>query len=102
MTVDTDGREVYVGISKSDPDIYQVIKRRLDDGMVTALAPRGEASHASTRAIHWPGWVILSYGGDPSEIAQLPTFAPFAREVIALRIDGSGEFRRTCWSQPWA
>ncbi|MVT71915.1 hypothetical protein GPL20_02105 [Bradyrhizobium cajani] len=94
MTVDADGREVYVGISKADPDIYQVIKRRLDDGMVTALAPRGEASHASTRAIDRPGWVILSYGGDPSEIAQLPKFAPFAREVIALRIDGSGEFRR--------
>ena len=94
MTVDADGREVYVGISKSDPDIYQVIKRRLEDGSVTTLAPRGEASHASTRAIDRPGWVILSYGGDPSEIAQLPSFAPFAREVIALRIDGSGELRR--------
>jgi hypothetical protein len=94
MTVDSDGREVYVGISKSDPDIYQVIKRRLEDGVVAALAPRGEAAHASTRAIHRPGWVFLSYGGDPSEIAQLSTFAPFAQEVIALRIDGSGEFRR--------
>lgn len=54
MAVDADGREVYVAISKSDPDMYQVIKRRLDDGMVTALAPRGEASHASTRAINKP------------------------------------------------
>jgi hypothetical protein len=99
MTVDADGREVYVGISKSDPYIYQVIKRRLDDGLVTALAPRGEASHASTRAIHSPGWVILSYGGDPAEIAQLPTFAPFAREVIALRIDGSGQFRRIAYTR---
>ncbi|WLB51230.1 hypothetical protein AB7008_19580 [Bradyrhizobium sp. 521_C7_N1_3] len=99
MAVDADGREIYVGISKSDPDVYQVIKRRLDDGVVTALAPRGEASHASTRAIHWPGWVILSYGGDPAEIAQLPKFAPFAREVIALRIDGSGEFRRIAYTR---
>jgi len=94
MTVDSDGREVYVGISKSDPDIYQVIKRRLEDGVVTALAPYGEAQHASTRAIHRPGWVFLSYGGDPAEIAQRSNVAPFAQEVIALRIDGSGEFRR--------
>jgi hypothetical protein len=94
MTVDSDGREVYVGISKSAPDIYQVIKRRLDDGVVTALAPYGEAEHASTRAIHQPGWVFLSYGGNPLEIAHRPNVAPFAQEVIALRIDGSGEMRR--------
>ncbi|MBR0695056.1 hypothetical protein JQ553_17710 [Bradyrhizobium lablabi] len=98
MTIDADGREVYVGISKSDPDIYQVIKRRLDDGVVTPLAPRGEASHASTRAIQRPDWVYLSYGGSPAEIAQLPKFAPFAQEVIALRIDGSGEFRRIAYT----
>lgn len=94
MTVDSDGREVYVGISKSAPDIYQVIKRRLEDGVVTTLAPYGEAEHASTRAIHQPGWVFLSYGGDPAEIAQRSNVAPFAQEVIALRVDGSGEFRR--------
>ena len=94
MTVDADGREVYVGISKSEPDIYQVIKRRLEDEVVTVLAPRGEQDHASTRAIHQPGWVFVSYSGDPAEVAQRSKIAPFAQEVIALRIDGSGEFRR--------
>ena len=94
MTVDSDGSEVYVGISKSNPDAYHVIKRRLSDGLVTSLAPYGEAEHASLRAIGRPGWVFLSYAGDPTEIAQRSRVAPFAREVIALRIDGSGEFRR--------
>jgi hypothetical protein len=71
-----------------------VIKRRLSDGLVTALAPYGEAQHASTRAIRRPGWVILSYAGNPSASAQRLHGAPFAQEVIALKIDGSGKFRR--------
>lgn len=92
MTVDSDGSEVYVGISKSPPDKYQVIKRRLKDGLVTALAPPGEIQHASTRAIRRPGWVFLSYAG----VVGLPPQrrASFIQEVIALRIDGSGEIRR--------
>src|ERR1700737_2412345 len=94
MTLDSDGREVYVGISKSAPDAYQVIKRRLEDGVVTALAPYGEIQHASTRAIQRSGWVFLTYAGDPLEVAHQKKFAPFAQEVIALRIDGSGEMRR--------
>lgn len=94
MTVDTDGSEVYVGISKSAPDKYQVIKRRLRDGLVTPLAPYGEAQHASLRAIQRPGWVFLTYGGNPDEVAGNPGWAPFARELIALRIDGSGDIRR--------
>ena len=94
MTVDSDGNEVYVGISKSAPDKYQVIKRRLKDGLVTALAPYGHAQHASTRAIRRPGWVFVSYAGNPLELPQHLRAAPFAQEVIALKIDGSGEFRR--------
>lgn len=94
MTVDSDGSEVYVGISKSVPDKYQVIKRRLQDGLVTALAPYGEAQHASTRAIRRPGWVFLSYAGNPLALTGRLGVAPFAQEVIALKIDGSGEFRR--------
>jgi hypothetical protein len=92
MTVDGDGSEVYVGISKSVPDKYQVIKRRLHDGMVTPLAPYGVAQHASMRAIRRPGWVILSYAGNP--LVQQQGAAPLVQEVIALKIDGSGEFRR--------
>jgi hypothetical protein len=98
MTVDSDGQEVYVGISKSVPDKYQVIKRRLQDGLVTALAPYGEAQHASTRAIRRPGWVFLSYAGNPLALTGRLGVAPFAQEVIALKIDGSGEFRRIAHS----
>ncbi|WP_349509592.1 hypothetical protein [Tardiphaga robiniae] len=94
MTVDNDGYEVYVGISKSAPDKYQVIKRRLQDGQVTALAPYGEAQHASMRAIRRPGWVFMSYAGAALAPAGGKKVAPFAQEVIALKIDGSGEFRR--------
>ncbi|MGM4894566.1 hypothetical protein [Tardiphaga sp. 709] len=94
MTVDIDGYEVYVGISKSAPDKYQVIKRRLQDGQVTALAPYGEAQHASMRAIRRPGWVFMSYAGAALAPAGGKKVAPFAQEVIALKIDGSGEFRR--------
>jgi hypothetical protein len=94
MMVDSDGSDVYVGISKADPDKYHVIKRRLEDGVVTDLAPYGEATHASLRNIDRPGWVFLSYSGTYDEIASHPRWAPFYQEVVALRIDGSGEIRR--------
>ncbi|MER8849988.1 hypothetical protein NKH94_00090 [Mesorhizobium australicum] len=94
LTLDDDGSEVYVGISKSGPDKYHVIKRRLSDGKVTSLTGYGEAEHASSRALKRPGWVFLTYGGNPEEISANPGWAPYAREVIALRIDGSGEVRR--------
>jgi hypothetical protein len=94
MTIDSDGSDVYVGISKADPDKYHVIKRRLVDGVVTDLAPFGEAQHASLRSINLPGWVFLTYTGTYSELAQQKDWAPFYQEVVALRIDGSGEIRR--------
>lgn len=93
MTIDDDGSEVFVGVSKSDPDKYQVIKRRLSDGKVTSLMKFGEAEHASLRALGKSGWAFVSYGGNPDEISAHPD-APYAREVIALRIDGSGDVRR--------
>ncbi|MDX8523676.1 hypothetical protein RFM68_04075 [Mesorhizobium sp. MSK_1335] len=94
LTVDSDGSEVYVGISKSDPDKFHIIKRRLSDGKVTSLTAYGQAEHASTRAVAKGDWVFLSYGGDPAEVAANPGWAPYAREIIALRIDGSGAVRR--------
>ncbi|WP_411970665.1 hypothetical protein [Mesorhizobium sp. CA14] len=94
MTVDADGCEIYVGISKSDPDKFQVIKRRLSDGKVTSLMKYGEAQHASLRSLDRLGWVFLSYSGDPDEVSKHSAWAPYAREIIALRTDGSGEIRR--------
>ena len=94
MTIDADGSDVYVGISKDNPDKFHIIKRRLIDGKVTDLAPYGEGQHASLRNINLPGWVFLSYGGNFAEIAAHQNWAPFYQEVVALRIDGSGEVRR--------
>jgi hypothetical protein len=93
MIVDDAGDEVYVGISKSDPDRYHVIKRRLKDGVVTSLADYGEGQHVSLRAATKPQWAFVSYGGDPAEVAGNPDWAPFAREVVALPLDGSRRAR---------
>jgi hypothetical protein len=94
MTIDEDGSDVYVGISKADPDKWHVIKRRLEDGKVTDLAPAGYGTHASTRNINRPGWVFVSYEGSYSKVLGSLGYAPFYQEVVALRIDGSGETRR--------
>ncbi len=98
MTIDADGNDVYVGVSKADADKYHIIKRRLKDGEVTQLAPAGDGNHVSARNIRLPGWVFVSYSGqyrDPhAEDAPQSGRAPFYREVVAMRIDGSGEIRR--------
>ena len=99
MAIDADGNDVYVGVSKSDPDRYHIIKRRLKDGEVTVLAPYGDGNHVSARNIHLPGWVFVSYSGQYSDVQvekseQPSDKAPFYQEVVALRIDGSGEIRR--------
>ena len=94
MTVDADGSDVYVGISKSAPDKYHVVKRRLEDGAVTDLAPYGEAQHASLRNSSLPGWVFVTYTGSYPELAEHPRWTKFYQEIIALRTDGSGEIRR--------
>jgi hypothetical protein len=94
MTTDTDGNDVYVGISKASPDKYHIIKRRLDDGAVTDLAPYGDGQHASIRNINRPGWVFVTYSGTYLGVPELLGGTAFYQEVIALRIDGSGELRR--------
>jgi hypothetical protein len=94
MTVDADGSEVYVGISKAHPDKWHIIKRRLSDGVVTKLAPAGYGAHASTRNSNRPGWVFVSYEGTHGKVAGATGYAPFYQEIVALRIDGSGEIRR--------
>ncbi|MDH3741627.1 MAG: hypothetical protein OER56_08520, partial [Hyphomicrobiales bacterium] len=94
MTIDENGDEVFVGISKSEPDKYHVIKRRLEDGKVTVLAPYGSGSHVSARNINRKGWVFVSYGGTYEKLVGRRNRAPFYQEVIALRIDGSGQVRR--------
>jgi hypothetical protein len=46
------------------------------------------------RNINRPDWVFLTYAGEYSEVVTHPNWAPFYQEVVALRVDGSGEIRR--------
>jgi hypothetical protein len=58
MTIDTDGSDVL--LARASPDKYHIIKRRLDDGAVTDLAPYGDGQHASIHNINRPGWVFVT------------------------------------------
>lgn len=84
LTVDDDGEEVAVGVSKSEPDNGRVIKRRLRDGVVTVLTEGGYASHTSARNVARPGWVYVTYQH------RGPTWPPYHDEVVAVRLDGGG------------
>lgn len=88
LTVDAQGAQVAVGVSKSAPDKGYVIKRRLRDGVVTKLL-HGWASHTSARNIREPGWVYISVQ-DTNPSASMP----FHKEIVAVALDGSGAIRR--------
>jgi hypothetical protein len=91
LTIDENGDQVAIGVSKSDPDKGRIIKRRLQDGHVEALTTMpGAASHVSARSIRRPGWVYVTYGERPDRKDRLP----YEFEVVALRTDGSQTIRR--------
>jgi hypothetical protein len=90
FTIDTNGDEVFVGRSKSEPEKWQIIKRRLHDGLVTVLTPPCFASHVSARNLRNPGWVFATF----TEGRDRPGFAPYRGEISAVAIDGSGSTRR--------
>jgi hypothetical protein len=83
LTVDADGEEIAVGVSKSKPDDGRVIARRLKDGAVTVLTPGGYASHTSARNLRRPGWAYVTYQGRPK------AWPPYGDEVVAVKLDGS-------------
>ena len=87
LTVDDNGDEIAVGVSKSAPDKGRVIKRRLRDGSVTVLTENGYAAHATARNIFQPGWAYVSY-----HIAT--NWPPYNCEVAAVKLDGSFTVRR--------
>ena len=80
-----------VGISKANPDKFHVIKRRLDNGAVTDLMPYGELA-CSIRNINRPGRVFLRSTVPIPGLTSTRENAVY-QELIALRIDGSGELR---------
>jgi hypothetical protein len=88
LTVDENGDDVAVGVSKSQPDDGRVIKRRLSDGKVVVLTPGGYASHTSTRNSKRPGWAFVTYQH------RGPTWPPFWGEVVAVKLDGSMTIER--------
>jgi hypothetical protein len=95
LTVDVDGEEIFVGVSKADPDKYQVIKRRLRDGVVTSLTPgkRTFASHVSCRNIRARGWCFVTFSGTYADASSTSRY-PFYQECLAISTNGSGEVRR--------
>ena len=87
LTVDDNGDEVAVGVSKSAPDKGQVIKRRLRDGGVIALTEKGYAAHTTARNTSQPGWVYVSYHAATN-------WPPYNCEVVAVKLDGSKKVKR--------
>jgi len=84
LTIDENGDEVAVGVSKSSPDNGHVIKRRLTDGAVTVLTHGGYATHTSTRCPRRMGWAISSFSHrGPSN------WEPYYNEIAAIKLDGS-------------
>lgn len=90
FAIDNSGDEVFVGRSKSEPQQWQIIKRRLRDGLVTTLSPPCTASHVSARNLQDPRWVFATF----TEGRNRPGFAPYRSEISAVAIDGSGTVRR--------
>ena len=82
LTLDGEGEDVAVGVSKSAPDEGRVIMRRLRDGRVTVLTDGGYASHASTRNVGLPGWAFVTYQN------LGPTFPPYWNEIVAVALAG--------------
>ena len=83
LTIDENGDDIAVGVSKSKPDDGRVIKRRLRDGKVTVLTSGGYAMHTSTRNVRRPGWAYVTYQGRGS------AWPPYWDEVVAVKLDGS-------------
>jgi len=70
----------------------RVLKVRLRDGKVMELTDgRNEASfsHASARNTARPGWVYITYYSGAQQTGRR-----FAGEIVALKMDGSGEVER--------
>ena len=97
LTLDADGHDIAVGVSKEtvgDIRAGSVIARRLDNAEVTKLVTGGYAMHTSCRNVGNRRWCFVSYLG------RFPVnYPPFADELVAIAIDGSGEFRRICQFQ---
>jgi hypothetical protein len=90
FAIDRNGDEVFIGRSKSEPERWQIIARRLVDGQVSVLSPPCFASHVSKRNLRDPDWLFATFTSrDPR-----PGFAPHAGEIAAVSMDGKHAVRR--------
>jgi len=94
MTIEN-GDDVIVGQNRSwcpgtvnGATMGQVIKVRLKDNVVTSLTKGNEAQahHISLRSYDRPGWAYVTYYNIPGKL--------YSNEVIAVKIDGSGQVER--------
>ena len=90
FALDPNGDEVLVGRSKSGPDRWRIIARRLVDGKITVLSPPCSATHVSKRNLRDPAWVFATFKSHDGR----PGFAPYDGEVGAVSMDGKQTVRR--------
>ena len=94
LAVDENGREIAVGVAKTAlPGIPagSVISRNIESGEIRLLLKGGYPSHIGCRNLSLPGWAFVSYPR-----VDVETYPPFSDELVAVRTDGSGRFRRIC------
>jgi hypothetical protein len=85
--IDANGNEVIVGIRNrrperpDDPPSGSIVMVDLATARPTTLMEQGVGNHASARNIRSAGWTVISYDS---------ARPPFAHEVVAVALDGSG------------
>lgn len=78
LTLDANGDDIAVGVSKSAPDDGSIIARRLRDGQVTRLISGGYGWHTSARNVLARGTVIASF------VPDAPTWGPWSDQLLVL------------------
>ena len=78
LTLDANGDDIAVGVSKSKPEEGSVISRRLKDGKVTRLTSAGYAVHTSARNIQARGRVLTSFA------ANAPSWGPYSDKLLSV------------------
>jgi len=83
MRVDTDGQEIATGVAKSAPYDGNTIKRRMSDGVITALITKGYGTHGSTRDLTRSGYMFETYQ------TTSKNWPPYLNELLAVKLDGT-------------
>jgi hypothetical protein len=90
FAIDRNGDEVFIGRSKSMPERWQIIARRLVDGKVSVLSSPCLATHVSKRNLLDPDWAFATFAPREPRFG----FAPYTDEITAISMDGKQAVRR--------